>query len=119
MTCAEAECEWWRNGWQSTVDEDTELGKRRAGYIRTQSGRSYTEQRVGELTVFIFPAGQEGFYDPDTHPTHWDRLDRELAFTVRPGDWRRYGSEVIYDRGDQWVDDFATHQDRLARSQNG
>ncbi|MFE2911243.1 hypothetical protein [Kitasatospora indigofera] len=110
-TCAEADCEHHLRGWQSTIDETTVLGQQQAHYIRKQSGRGFTEERLSaSLTRFIFHAGQTCFAGG-----HQVRLDRPEHYLVRAGDWRGNPtgqSQTL--RAQDWVDDFGEHQQRLA-----
>lgn len=112
-TCAEVgDCEPYQNGWRTTVDETTELGQQQAHYIRKIAGRAFKESRgEGGLTVFEFPAGQQCFR------THRVRIDRPEHCLAWRGDWRvqpRRDDITVFQRGDQWVDSFAEHQDKLA-----
>lgn len=67
--CEDAGCDAWRYGWESAVDEATDLGKAQAAYIRTQSGRTFTELRAnGGLTVFRFEPHQRCFAEHRTRP---------------------------------------------------
>jgi hypothetical protein len=110
-TCAEAGCTAHLHGWQTSVDETTDLGQRQAHYIRHDTTRRHTERRADTgLTVFAFEPGQTCFGGQ-----HRIRLDREERFLIRGGDWR--GNP----RGDRrettaagWVDDFGEHQETLA-----
>lgn len=116
-TCAEVECPHMVTGWVTTVDEATELGAMQAHYIRREAGRSFTEARGEDgLTSFTFPAGQPCFRQAD----HRISLEREPIFVRREGDHRgnpRAAEARVFARADQWVDDFASHQDRLATHQ--
>ncbi len=115
-TCNEAGCLAQRHGWQTTVDETTDLGARQAHYIRKQSGRRYVEHRSeAGLTVFTFEAGQRCF------ATHKVPLQRPELYVVRGGDWRANptGEQRIHANAQDWVEDFAEHQDRIARVVNG
>jgi hypothetical protein len=107
--CEEAGCLAWRHGWETRVDESTDLGRAQADYIRTRSGRTFREQRTAEgLTVFRFEPGQRCFAEHSTRPE---------IFSVRGGDWRRdLGLIRRHQRGQDWVEDFAEHQDRLSRA---
>ena len=51
--CRKANCPHYELGWTTTIDEQTDLGKRQGHYIRKDAGRSFKESRnyVG-LTVF-------------------------------------------------------------------
>jgi hypothetical protein len=114
-TCAEVECTAHANGWTTTVDLGTELGRRQAGYIRNDRTRHCVE-RPGDgpgTVVFTFPAGQECF----AAGNHFVPLDRPEIYRRAVGDGRRLivpGTARRYDRGDQWADDMHTHTDRLA-----
>lgn len=116
-TCEEAGCLAQRHGWQTNVDEATDLGEKQAHYIRKLSGRRFRERRteIG-LTAFEFEAGQRCF------AAHKVPLDRPEFYIVRDGDWRGnpYGTKAYLHSGpDSWVNDFGEHQDRLARVVNG
>lgn len=112
-TCQEAGCGAYERGWQTRIDETTELGARQAHYIRKVAGRRFTVDRSVEgLTVFTFEAGQVCFQ------RHQVPLEREPFYFVRGGDFRGNPAGVQpfqHRRGEDWVDDFATHQDRIAR----
>ena len=105
-TCEEADCQPHLHGWISTFDESTELGQRQAHYVRNASGRRYTEVRSAALTTFTFEAGQRCFRQ------HHEPLEREPLAIVKDGDYRM-SSNPRHLRPDDWVDDFANHQDRL------
>jgi hypothetical protein len=112
--CAQVGCVGWRNGWESHIDEATDLGRSQAHYIRGGSARTFTETRRADgVTVFRFEAGQRCFADHQTRPEH---------FLVRDGDWRGnpYGTQpFVHSSPDDWVEDFALHQqgvsDRIER----
>lgn len=106
--CHEVGCAAWRNGWETTVDESTNLGLAQARYIRHQSRRTFTESRTAAgLTVFRFESGQRCFAE---HRTKRDR------FVSRDGDWRGNptGRVHVHARPEDWVEDFAEHEGRLA-----
>lgn len=105
--CEDAGCEAWANGWETVVDESTELGRAQASYIRNQSMRTRREMRSGDLTVFRFEPHQRCFSEHKTMPQRWTR---------RHGDFRGNpsGNGRVFDRPDQWVDEFATHQEEIA-----
>jgi hypothetical protein len=112
-TCEEAGCLAHRHGWQTAVDESTDMGQRQAHYIRKVAGRRFTERRTElGLTAFTFEAGQRCFAE------HQVSLERPELYLVRGGDWRgNPRNETRRHSGpDSWVDDFATHQDKLARA---
>jgi hypothetical protein len=105
--CEDAGCLAWRYGWETVLNESTDLGRAQAAYVRHQSGRTFTESRTGAgLTVFRFESGQRCFAEHCTRP---------VTFAVRRGDWRgNLGLIRQFDRPDQFVEDFGEHQQRLA-----
>lgn len=109
-TCAEVECEQYINGWRTVIDESTDLGQRQAAYIRHTSGRHYVEERTSALlTLFTFPAGQNCF-----GADHKVRLERPEIFTVKK-DLTVPGRGYVHSGPDSWLDDFATHQEKLKK----
>lgn len=113
VTCEEARCDGFTHGWMSYIDESTELGQRQAWFIRRESGRHFTEERNEfGITEFTFEAGQECFASGD----HRARNERPERYLVRGGDFRGNptGMRREHSGPDPWLDDFATHQDRLA-----
>lgn len=137
-TCAEVDCAAWRHGWRTVVDERTDLGMAQAAYIRAEcvsaslpaspagrARRRYTEHRdehhlmdgtgltagsVTGLTTFEFAAGQPCF------AKHEVPLERPELYIVRGGDWRgnpRGTPARRHTTAEDWVEDFAEHQDRL------
>lgn len=124
-SCQEVDCEAQAQGFILCVDEASDLGRRQAHYIRKLSGRPYSEMSGAEaatqhpdwgeiaptLTVFAFPPGAECFKD------HHVLIDRPEILVVRDGDHRGNptGRSRVHTRGPDWVEDFAEHQDRLAR----
>ena len=111
-TCVEGECETSRLGWTTTVDEATSLGERQAAYIRNDTSRHPLERREAELTVFTFLPGEECF------SAHQIRSDREPIYAVRPGDHRAYGTPVIHDTAEFWIEDYAGHLDKIDKQAN-
>lgn len=67
--CETVGCGSWRYGWETHIDEATPLGRDQAAYIRTQSGRTFTEWRTAAgVTIFVFEAGQRCFAEHRTRP---------------------------------------------------
>jgi len=108
ITCREAECKAYERGWATKVDERTELGRNQAGYIRTKSGRAFTERTMetGE-TVFLFKPGQRCF------GVHREKIRQEL-YVVRGGDVREWTTKPHQLSTRAWLDDFGEHQEKLA-----
>jgi hypothetical protein len=115
-TCAEFECDAYRFGFVVTIDTSMELGERRYHYVTHDKTRRYSMQRVGPtLFKFIYGPGNDGM--GLEHGEHRMSLDRPAFLLVAEGDFRGNprGTPVYVHRYQQdWVDDFATHQDRLA-----
>lgn len=105
--CQSVGCTAYQLGWDTVVDEETMLGQRQAAYIRQSAGRSFRELRTeAGLTVFRFDAYQRCFADHETRPA---------VYLVRGGDHRaNTGLIRKHVDPDDWVEDFAEHQDRLA-----
>jgi len=104
--CERVRCAAWREGWESAIDESTDLGKAQAQYIRSQSGRTFREMRTeGGLTVFRFEARQRCFAEHKTMP--------EL-YLVRDGDFRGNptGRRRVHARPQDWVENV---QEELGR----
>lgn len=104
--CETIGCEQWRMGWQSVIDESTQLGRDQAAYIRHRSGRTFREQKTGAgLTVFSFDSGQRCFAEHRTRPE---------IYRVQGGDWRKQTGPVrTHHRPADWQEDFGEHQLRL------
>lgn len=108
--CKDVGCQHWFHGWETVVDEASDLGKAQAHYIRTRSGRTFTEAWTGEgATVFRFEAFQRCFQD---HNTVQD------VFTRRHGDFRGNpsGQSYRHTSAKDWTEDFAENQMRLAEA---
>lgn len=105
--CSEVGCEAWARGWDTTVDERTELGAAQAVYIRRHSRRTFREMRTDMgLTVFRFEAGQRCFAEHKTRPEVYAR---------HRGDWRQgLGEGYRHQSARTWVEDFGEHQQKLA-----
>ena len=109
--CEQVGCEAWTRGWDSVIDERTELGQQQAVYIRTQSQRTFREMRTDAgLTVFRFESGQRCFAEHRTRPE---------IYLVRDGDWRGNptGRRRQHTRPADWVEDMAENQGRLIDQQ--
>jgi hypothetical protein len=110
-TCAETDCLAYLHGWQTSVDEATDLGQRQAHYIRHDRSRRHTERRAETgLTVFGFEPGQTCF-TPHRLPS-----GRPERFLVTGGDWRGNPRGVPlreHTRPDFWVEEMAGNLDDI------
>jgi len=105
--CKDAGCQAWQHGWETTVDESTPLGLNQARYIRTGSGRTFTEAKTGAgLTVFRFESFQRCFAEHRTRPD---------VYLRRHGDWRGNpsGQRFHHANAADWTEDFRANQDRI------
>lgn len=102
-TCEEVNCDYWRDGWITRVDDEE-----RRTYIRRHSGRKFEETAPG---VFRFAPGQMCF-SADAHRVP---LEREGIYVARAGDHRGNptGEKRVHTRPADWVEEFAEHQDWL------
>lgn len=110
-TCDEVDCAKRANGFQAQIDVSTDLGRRQAHYIETMAGLRFVRKVMGSIAVYTFPAGQRCF---DQHRVP---LEREPLYIVRGGDHRgnpRNIARRVHRRAEDWVDDFAEHQQAIA-----
>lgn len=108
-SCTEVECQGQEHGWVSLIDERTELGQRQAHYIRKLSGRRFREETENGLTSFTFEPGQTCFTE------HEVPLGKPELYVVRRGDATHdLGERRLHQRAEDWVEDFATHQQTIA-----
>jgi hypothetical protein len=105
-TCQSVGCIAYAKGWDSVIDESTELGKSQADYIRHSSGRTFKELKdAAGLTIFRFEAFQRCFTDHRTVPE---------KFYVRKGDWRQnQGLIRRHVNGLDWAEDCSEQLDRI------
>lgn len=109
-TCAEANCAYYRDGFQVRVEG---LAPQVLHAVQN-SGRKYTVQKPAEgETYLVFEAGQPCL----RASLHRVRVERPPLYLVRDGDWRgnpRGTKARLHQRPEDWVDDFATHQQAIA-----
>lgn len=108
-TCAEANCEYYRDGFQVRIEG---LAPKVLHAVQ-HSGRKYSVQKVTEGETYLaFEAGQPCL----RQQLHRVRVEREPLYLVRDGDWRgnpRGTKARLHQRPEDWVDDFATHQQAI------
>ena len=104
--CEQVDCQAWANGWDTVIDETTQLGAEQARYIRQEARRTFSETRRGDgLTVFRFESHQRCFAEHRTNP---------VLYGVKDGDWRMSQNPRRHTNAADWLEDFSTHQDQLA-----
>ena len=103
--CERVGCRRWREGWESLIDESTQMGQQQAAFIRG-SRRTFREQRNGAgLTVFRFEPYQRCFEDHQTMPE---------KYLVRGGDHRGVVGKVrVHQRAADWVEHVQQHMGLL------
>lgn len=118
VSCEEARCGAFLKGWVTTVDTATALGQRQYHYIANDNSRSHHEERIGGLVTFTFDPGQEFFAGSREHE-HRKPKGYDPITLVTGGDFRGNprGTQTVIMRPQDWVDDFASHQERLVRAQ--
>lgn len=108
-TCVEVGCAHYLNGWRLRVEGLP------ADFMHaaTHSGRSFERLEIGPgETWLVFAAGQPCFKAAHHVRPVTVGPDR---FGVIAGDWRgSLGVIREHTKAEDWVDDFATHQDVLA-----
>jgi hypothetical protein len=109
-TCAEVGCPEYQKGWRLRVEG---LPPEMLHAAKT-CGRKFTELDVSENEHWlIFEAGQPCFRAGQ----HRALLDKQEIYVVRDGDFRGNptGSVRRHTRPEFWQEDFAEHQEKLAR----
>lgn len=100
ITCEQAGCPRWRNGWITVLNTDVVADARTANWIRLHSGRRCTASQSGPMVTFRFDAGQTCF------EKHQVAIEREPLYVVRGGRVGALGPLVRkHARGEDWRDD--------------
>lgn len=117
VSCEEARCQQFVNGWVTVVDLATEIGPKQDHFITHDKSRKHTREQIGNLVTFTFPPGQKPFASPKHE--HRKPIGYDPITVVTGGDFRGNPRRIqpVVMRPQDWVDDFATHQERLARAQ--
>jgi hypothetical protein len=114
-SCEEVECKHWQEGWTFSVEmleADKELN-----YIARHAGRRYEERVLDGKRYLVYSPGQPCFASNN----HKLPIDEKPFLFVGRGDYRTFNRQGLppagrqHTRTEDWVDDFATHQDTLAR----
>jgi hypothetical protein len=114
-TCEEVDCQDFLNGFVTTVDTGTELGQKFYEFITHDKTRSYSMQRVGDRIIkFVYKPGNTCWKQRE----HRILIGKPSLFIVTGGDWRgnpRQTPRRTHTRAEDWVEDFAGHQDKIAQ----
>ena len=118
VPCAEFQCRDFRNGWVTLVDIATELGRRQFDYLSHDKTRQWHMEKTGtSLVSFTYPPGSQPF--DSTRHEHHRPIGYDPIMLVVGGDWRgnprREPARIM--RPQDWICDFAEHQEKLARAQ--
>lgn len=112
-TCEEVGCERWAKGWKTSFVPGTVEGDKIRYFIKSSPiRRKYTVVRLADRTEVIFEAGQECFRQDAAATRHRRPVPRPQIHVVRGGDWRNGWDRRVVSSS-EWVDRFATNQDRL------
>ena len=96
-TCEEVGCPHYFGGWQTIVPTESP----QAQYIREMSERRFEEQRKGDLSRFVFPAGQECFQE------HRIQIERDPIFIHEVRDVRKVQEPM------EWIEGFNNEMHKL------
>lgn len=111
VSCEDAQCQAYANGWRMTIDLSTDLGVQQGRYIKYHSGRSYkVTGQEGSMVSLEFAANQPCFAE------HRVRNSLPEVFRVRGGDRRGNPLKTptrVHKKPEFWVEEFAENQDRL------
>ena len=111
-TCREVDCPEHIAGWTQDIDVTTPEGRDAVDWIRTQSGRHFTAERLpGGQVRFRFPAGQRCF----GWRSHSLPVGRPEIFLRVGGHYQAYdpSTRFVHTRPEDWRDEFGEHQERL------
>lgn len=111
-TCAEIECKAYMEGW---TYKKSDLERENLLYIVTHAGKRFREMQLADdpEMYLVFEPGQVCFQAR----THRISLERPQFFFAGRGDFRSFSHRraTQFDRGDQWAESFAHHQDIINR----
>lgn len=120
VTCAEVQCKNFQFGWVTIVDIATELGQQQYDYLSHDKSRSWSMDRAGDTLIsFTYEPGNE-FFDGSPEHEHYRPIGYDPVVLVQGGDWRgnpRGTATRIHSSIENWVDDFANHQEQLTKAQ--
>lgn len=106
-TCQEVDCEQYRIGWRLRLDILQPQDKKA---IKDSKRKFIVEDDAEGVKWLVFEAGQPCFQAS----LHRKSLERPEIYRVGRGDYRSYderSARIL--TPENWLDDFATHQDKL------
>lgn len=111
--CRKVGCRRYRIGWETILNEAIPAHHRTAEWIRHHSGRTFREGRTASgWTVFRFDPYQRCFDDHRTRPQVFAVTGGDILANPLQTPPRRHATP------DNWVEDFALHQQAIADRQN-
>lgn len=118
-TCEQVRCRAFTIGWETHCDEAVAELKDLAAWIRRGThGNKYDEYRApgSSITVFRFPPFQPRPFGLE-HRKHLIKIERPELFAYRDVStgWDLKLHAGAENGARDWVDDFATNQDKVAR----
>ena len=111
VSCQEFDCQAYREGWSYSK---ADLIAENLLYKVTHAGRKWKEIDLGNGPWIYFFPGQKCFQAP-THRV----LERPEIYVTGRGDFRSFSlrqAQVL--SGENWLDHFANHQDKLKTIQD-
>ncbi|HTS05696.1 MAG TPA: hypothetical protein VMP68_08940 [Candidatus Eisenbacteria bacterium] len=114
-TCEEAGCLAYKNGW---IYQKAELIRENLLYVVTHAGKRYREQEGPDGEIYLaFEPGQQCFQ----YRAHRVSLERPEIYIAGRGRGRAFDPRRAskFDRADQWVESFATHQEIIKSAFEG
>ena len=90
--CEDVECDAWRYGWDSLIDESTPLGAQQAEYIRTRARRTFTEIDCA-LEVAAYVAAVCRCSEHHWHPIVFLRSRKDDCVIGPSDDLRTHGAK--------------------------
>jgi hypothetical protein len=115
-TCEEYECDDFLYGFVLTIDPTTDLGQRQLAYVKQDKTRKGVVQQVGPNLIKVAYGPGQSCFEPK-RSTHRVPVGRPPFYLVSGGDWRgnpRGTETLVHRRPDDWVDDCANNQNRIA-----
>ncbi len=113
-TCAEINCDAWREGWTLRVQD---LDERLWATIKASKKRYRRMDLTATEGYLIFEPGQACFHSFK----HVTRIDKPEIYLVGRGDWRTFIPQraQVFKKPEHWVEHMYDHLDLLKRKSRG